>query len=139
MGRCTTIVAKRRVIGFHQYPDAPEEVRFLASRHRHEFTIEVAIEVTDSNRETEWFMVGTQLMQYLERNWVHHAHGFEFADMSCEQIAHAILDHFDRASWVAVTEDDECYAHVERIDPYVQDNSKFTVQSVQKLVNEESA
>jgi 6-pyruvoyl-tetrahydropterin synthase len=40
-----TITVKTSFDATHCYPDAPEEVKHLRSRHRHKFGVEVEVEV----------------------------------------------------------------------------------------------
>jgi hypothetical protein len=40
--------------GIHRYPDAPDDVGYLANNHRHQFKFKVSIEVFHMNRELEF-------------------------------------------------------------------------------------
>ena len=42
--------------GFHSYPNAPEEVSFLRSSHRHIFHVKVCIEVKHNERDIEFIL-----------------------------------------------------------------------------------
>ena len=49
-----SIWVKFEVIGFHCYPDAPEQVAYLRERHRHKFGFTVSMPVTHNEREVEF-------------------------------------------------------------------------------------
>lgn len=66
-------------IGFHKYPDAPDEVGFLRYRHRHIFKVKVYLEVFHNNRDVEFIMFKSYLNSLIRDS--------EMNDMSCEDIA----------------------------------------------------
>ena len=47
----------------HSYPDAPEEVAFLRTPHRHMFHVKATIEVSHYDRELEFILVKRELDQ----------------------------------------------------------------------------
>lgn len=51
------ITVKNQFDDVHCYPNAPEEVSFLKSLHRHTFMIETTIQVFHEDRELEFYMV----------------------------------------------------------------------------------
>jgi len=92
---------------FHNWPDAPDEVAFLRSRHRHIFYVVVKIQVLDEDRDIEYFMakreidkiIGKQIIPMEERK-------------SCENMSSVILDFLEvvypkRFIEVEVNEDNE--------------------------------
>jgi hypothetical protein len=79
-----TIVVKTRAEGFHNWPDAPDEVAFLRANHRHEFHYELEIEVDHNDRELEFILVKRWLDSVIPRG--------ELGHQSCEMIATAILE-----------------------------------------------
>lgn len=96
--------------GYHQWPEAPGEVQFLRTLHRHVFHVKATLPTgVDDNRQLEFFlvqrrindMIATKLKPTLEAN----------PCMSCETmaslLAHAILDHYERLPWVEVTVDED--------------------------------
>jgi hypothetical protein len=104
-----SVIVRTTFQGYHRYKNAPKAVEFLRHWHRHLFYVEVWFNVEGDNREIEFFMAKDMIDGYLEF----------FADtqfeLSCEQIAIKILDHFkvDNCYKVKVFEDNENGAEVE--------------------------
>jgi len=80
-------MANRKIIwvtfqraGFHRYPDAPDDVRYLAYEHRHLFKFKVGIEVFHDDREIEFH----QFLRWLESLY---AETLVLDHRSCEMIA----------------------------------------------------
>jgi len=100
--------------GFHQYINAPLDVAFLRSLHRHLFHITVKIDQFHDNRDIEYI----KFKRYLEAtiNFDRFDHSW-----SCEMIAKTILDMINhqypnRYISVKVMEDGENGAEVEYIE-----------------------
>lgn len=88
------------VVGFHNWPDAFEEVDHLRSRHRHLFKIRLEVGVSHTERAIEF-----QALQHNAKGFFFEtfagsklglgimlAHDdFEFHDRSCETIAQALM------------------------------------------------
>ena len=108
-----TVITKNHVEGFHNYPDAPKDVSFLAHNHRHVFHVECGFEVSHGNREIEIFNMQFQIDEYFA-----HLYGVpaKFCAMSCEMIAEKMLCDFAHHNcvYVKVTEDGEGGAIVQR-------------------------
>lgn len=90
----------------HQYPDAPDDVRFLRSPHRHRFHIRAEMGVHHDDRELEFLLVQREVDALLD------ALGHNFGTRSCEQVAGYLLDglraaYGDRFYQVEVSEDGE--------------------------------
>lgn len=92
--------------GYHCWPEAPEEVAFLRSEHRHVFGITAKISVFNYERELEFIMVQHRIEEFL--------HSVNFPkSASCESMAYAIASHlkelygFHRYVEVLVDEDGE--------------------------------
>lgn len=107
-----TVIVDFDIVGFHHYPEAPEQVDFLKHNHRHTFRIRAGYDVQDSNREKEIFIQQDFLTEYL-----HEAYGFPclFRSMSCEMIAEDLLMFGldDGLVWVEVFEDGRGGARVD--------------------------
>lgn len=108
----TTIIVRTQKEGIHCYPNAPTEVEFLKSPHRHVFHIEVEIQVFHDDRELEFIIVKRDLDKWLNLNVDY---------KSCEMIAKDILNYIDskwdassRYTRVDVFEDGENGARVTR-------------------------
>lgn len=93
--RQTNIIVKFDIEGEHAWPEAPEEYRFLASRHRHIFHFEVHIPVTES-RQLEFLDVRRELLATVKASYGYirsERGGLEpcdFRGMSCEQLAESV-------------------------------------------------
>lgn len=87
----TSVIVKFDMDGFHYYPNAPQEVRFLQNPHRHTFAITAAFRVTDLNREIEIFIMRNKMQQFLSGQYGNPCH---FGSMSCEMIAAVLVDKF---------------------------------------------
>ena len=94
-------------IGYHCYPDAPEDVSYLSHPHRHKFLFRVEIEVQHNERDIEYHQFKNQIMSWYDTGVC------EFNNMSCEAIAEhlaykvaAVFGH--RQITVDVSEDGEC-------------------------------
>jgi hypothetical protein len=93
-------------VGYHRYPDAPEDVNYLADRHRHLFKFKVAVQVTHDNRQIEFH-------QFL--NWLESQIGssIELNNKSCEMLSDDIANlitakYGDLGMIIEVSEDGEC-------------------------------
>lgn len=95
-------------VGFHRWPEAPAEVQYLASLHRHVFNVRASWRVTHDDRDKE-FHIQKQLVENAIQNMldIHLTNHW-----SCERWARAILAHVG-AACVEVNEDGECGATVE--------------------------
>ena len=87
--------------GYHQYPDAPEEVKFLRNEHRHLFRIKAGFQVKHNNRDKEIFIYTRKIQNYLVEKYEVPC---VFHYRSCEAMAEQILTKFD-CEWVEVLED----------------------------------
>lgn len=130
----TSIIVCTRVVGFHAWKDAPPEVDYLASRHRHVFTIKLALDVKHDDRDLEFHMVLRHLRGVLYALWSHNKLEVEFGNNSTEAIGRALIDgleaitewddrgehshqlYLGRVRWIEVWEDDECGSRVQRMD-----------------------
>jgi len=65
--------------GIHFWSEAPKEVFFLRSPHRHIFHVTIQIEVFHDDRELEFIMVKRRIKDFLPKK--------ELGQMSCEMIA----------------------------------------------------
>lgn len=108
-----TVIVAFEIEGFHNYPDAPVEVGFLADRHRHTFKVKAAYQVSHLNRDREIFLCRDEVKSYLIE-----AYGSpcEFGAMSCEMIASEVINFGadDGMVWCEVWEEETGGARVER-------------------------
>lgn len=107
-----TVIIQFEVEGFHNYPDAPKEVKFLSFNHRHTFKIKAGYKVTDLNREREIFICRDEVLSYLNESF---GVPCQFGAMSCEMIANEILEFSkeDGMIWCEVWEEETGGARVE--------------------------
>lgn len=108
----TKIYTQITIPGLHYYPDAPEDVDFLAHTHRHLFTIKVTAKVSHDNRELEFFQMQDKLRRIINLTYDRDNHGFIFEARSCEMIAKDILKVWPTLNSVEVSEDNESGAVV---------------------------
>lgn len=109
--------------GTHNWPEASQhagrEVKFLEHEHRHTFHILVEFQVTDSDREEEFFvlqsLVDHALGALYEKVGLVHVLGRR----SCETIAEELIEHlrevhfYSNSISVEVWEDNEVGARIE--------------------------
>jgi hypothetical protein len=97
---------------FHCWENCPhEDVSFLRDRHRHIFHVKLTVPVTHSDRDVEFIRFKREVNDFLRDMWP----DGELGSMSCEMIGAVILDHFQDASVVEVSEDNENGAILGRI------------------------
>jgi len=101
---CTT-----RFEGFHSWDDAPDEVAFLRDRHRHQFHVELTVQVTHDDRDIEFILMKRALEEYIDRQVADE-------DLSCEQYGQKIgewaASRYNEVARVEVSEDGENGARV---------------------------
>ena len=102
------ITVKNQFDDVHCYPNAPEQVSFLQSLHRHTFMIETTIEVFHEDRELEFYMVKDYIDSFIP------AMKQLCQNKSCENIARYVANQviktycndIQREIIVSVSEDD---------------------------------
>lgn len=102
MKRQTYIWVTSSFVALHRWADAPAEVSFLRSFHRHVFNVKVHLPVTHSDRDIEFFTFKKVLDDFLQKKFAGGEH-----DKSCEMFAEEILNSFPVALSVQVDEDGE--------------------------------
>ena len=102
--------------GFHFWPEAPKEVKFLSYPHRHLFYFTVWAKVQEKDRELEFFLLQKQMKTLLGTLYGElYRLGFDFLNSSCEHIASRLLRKSRGAIFkIRVSEDQENAAIVER-------------------------
>ena len=99
--------------GVHRYPDAPEEVAYLRSPHRHLFGFKVEITVFHDDREIEFHMFQNWLLALYDKDDLQL--DYKSCEMIAQDIIQAIYSRYDctnRTVTVEVDEDGECGARV---------------------------
>ena len=97
--------------GFHAWPEAPDEVAFLRTPHRHQFHVRAEVEVAHQDRHVEFILLKRELARACTVRCSEAREAVE--RWSCEQWAQWLLDTFNLYR-VEVSEDDENGAVVER-------------------------
>lgn len=113
-----TVIATFRVVGFHNWPNAPAAVAYLSAPHRHEFLIRVEARVENEDRQVEFHMLKREAKIALASAFEVATFGAEdeynFGYRSCEMIARELQEVMrDPVSAIEVWEDAECGARVE--------------------------
>ncbi len=104
--------------GFHRYPGAPEEVKYLNLKHRHLFKFKVKIEVHHDDREIEFHMFLNKIESWYDNG------SLELDYKSCEMMATDLAEKISaeygdpstgditdkRQLMIEVSEDGECGA-----------------------------
>lgn len=101
--------------GIHCWPDAPEEVYFLRTPHRHLFKAKVELEVRHDNREVEFILLKRGLEYHFGTTGVELEMGTTSCEMAAERIIRYLCRNYggDRQYKVHVSEDGESGASVE--------------------------
>lgn len=85
----TMIQVRLQFEGQHCWPEAPDQVDFLRSPHRHMFHVRVRMNVQHSDRELEFILVKRDLQKLVD-GW-----GFDLRSKSCENMALEIMLYLD--------------------------------------------
>jgi hypothetical protein len=101
-------------VGFHQFPLAPPAVAFLRNLHRHRFGVRVYFQVTDNERQLEFFLCQAEVNQVLSKELLPQMEVNK--QMSCEAMAEVIFKALQVRKYpvqlVSVDEDGENGAQV---------------------------
>lgn len=98
------VICHIAVQGFHKWEGAPEQLSYLAQRHRHIFEIRAQFMVFNNDRQIELISKQDEIKKYLLDKYGNKDGACEFGGMACEHIAEEIIDVFDAHS-VEVLED----------------------------------
>jgi hypothetical protein len=117
----TKIIVTTKVVGFHRWEDAPEEVIYLARNHRHLFTFRVELFVLHNHRDVEFHTVLRALRAMIPRLGIEApiigTDEVWFGKQSCEMLAEALGKRLVAEGYspsaIEVWEDDENAGRVE--------------------------
>lgn len=98
------IICKLSVPGFHCWPDAPAELAYLRSTHRHLFDITCKIPVKHDDRDLEIIQTQNRIHHFLSDRFGDENGHMVLGSMSCEMLAKLISDYFG-CTEVTVLED----------------------------------
>lgn len=111
------VISTIKANGFHGWPNAPEHLDYLRSRHRHLFTIRIEAAVSHDDRELEFHEMQRDLRAAMGTHFDTTGSEFEFGARSCEHIAKEVAEIMAARAYVLtaveVWEDDECGARLE--------------------------
>ena len=103
------VLTYNAIEGFHRWPDAPDDCKYLANRHRHVFVIRCWVGVEHNERQVEIITRQHEIEDYLRMTYPNYegdGHNCcDFREMSCESIAENLLNRFFDMDKVEVTED----------------------------------
>lgn len=114
-----SVRVRQTFTGYHEWPEAQGERAYLASRHRHEFTVTAELGVTHADREVEFHDVADFLARCLHGNFASdptlHATTYELGRRSCEDVGAVIAADLEarwpgRVLYVEVSEDEQVHA-----------------------------
>lgn len=100
-----SIYVQSQFIAFHRWEQAPQEVGFLASWHRHIFKVRVDLQVLHNDRGLEFFLVQKDLNASLDL-W-REKKVYKSCEMFCEDIFEALSPKYPSLFRVEVSEDGE--------------------------------
>jgi hypothetical protein len=99
--REVVVYCKLQFVGFHRWKDAPHQVKYLQSWHRHVFHVICGRKVTELNRQIEFITLKNNITAFVREKYEN-----QYFEDSCEMIANEIMGIFD-LSFCSVSEDDE--------------------------------
>jgi len=106
----TEIFVRTTFVGYHNWPEAPEEVDFLRNRHRHVFHVEVHFPII-ADRQLEFFIMKRVVNEAINFTFPHdNLNGeFELGENSCENICLTLEGYLTKynPTKIIVSEDNE--------------------------------
>ncbi len=108
-----TVWVTTHFIGFHQWPEAPQEVSYLQNLHRHRFNVKVCCHVTHDDRDIEFHLLKKAVEASVNDASIQLGLN---PHMSCENLGQKIGMFLNTRGYipccVSVDEDGECGADV---------------------------
>jgi len=109
----TNVIINTRFPAFHNWPDAPQEVHYLRSIHRHEFHVTMKIRVEHENRDVEFITAKNDLDSIIGESYVNR----NYSGLSCEHLCNELYADMKEGIgyhvvYVCVMEDGENGAEV---------------------------
>jgi len=85
-----------RFEGFHRWPEAPPEVAFLRTRHRHVFHVKAWKSVKHDDRDVEFILLKREVEGFCQaRSQYEKEHGpNDITNWSCEKWARTLIEEF---------------------------------------------
>lgn len=116
------VFCRFRLVGFHNWPDAPLEFAYLRNTHRHEFHFVVVASVFHDNRQIEFCEMKREAenaMFDFFKLYGNVGGGLDFKAYSCEMLAGTLRklmidenEKYKAITSIEVSEDGENGAHV---------------------------
>lgn len=136
----STVFCRTQFEGIHCWPDAPKEVYYLRSPHRHIFNVEVEIDVETNDREIEFIMLKHEVDGWINNAIVtqkeREGRVWDLGSTSCECLANSLANFLHakyqgREIWVEVNEDGENGARM-----YLHPDYKLTDDDLEDLIDD---
>lgn len=103
------VFCRTRFIAFHYWPEAPEKFAYLSRPHRHEFHVEVCVNVLHNERDVEFIWLRKEVDSFLDQFRTTSQHNA--VAYSCETFCDLIAWYLDGLGvpvlGVSVSEDGE--------------------------------
>ena len=91
----TRVICHNEFIALHRWPSCPKDHphSYLASKHRHFFTVETVFDVSHGDRAVEIFEKEDEIKKYIDGNFQKDSDFvYDFEDLSCEMLAQHIAE-----------------------------------------------
>lgn len=86
------IVVRFQVVGWHCWPDAPDHRAYLRNEHRHQFHVEIRVDVAHDDREVEFH----DLLEWGRRQFPLGMERGDNSTLSCEMMCRHYIDAMAR-------------------------------------------
>lgn len=100
------IIIKTQFEDLHKWEEAPIEVNFLRSPHRHIFFVEIRCEVYHDDRELEFIMVKRELDKIIQKN-IKTMPVTKSCEMMANELKSILKNRYLRPFEVSILEDNE--------------------------------
>lgn len=97
------IITYNEIEGTHNYPAAPNEVKYLSNEHRHIFIVRTRCLVSHNEREIEIIKEQHKIQKTFSEKFGYPV--CAFGTMSCESIAEWLLQLLPELNYVEILED----------------------------------
>lgn len=91
------VFCRTQFIGYHRWENAPDEVAFLRSNHRHVFHVKIVCRVKHGDRDVEFIMLKREVDNYILLHFQE-----QTFTKSCEMIAAEIMDYLCSAGYMPI-------------------------------------
>lgn len=85
------IEVRLKMVGFHQWKDAPDVCGFLQAIHRHTFIFRLRVRVDHNDRNVEFTHLRQDMMKTIVARYHRVYDGWAFGERSCEELASLMM------------------------------------------------